>query len=1262
MHLLNAQPGCFDEDGIVRFDQEPADMVILTCADTELTCLAKALDNLPTDFPSCRLANLTYLKNHASVDYYVDDILQHAKLIVVSLLGGESYWPYGVEQIIQLAQQHDIRYLFLPGDDHFDVNLVSRSNAEQGQCLTAWQYLREGGVQNGEGLLKYLAKQFLHLPYEVQSLRLFPKAGIYHAKRHSPSLQDWQAEWQPQQANVAILFYRNHVLSGNTEVFQELITSLQRQGLNALPLYINSLKDSTSREIIDSLCEQADIQLLLNTTGFALANMGSGARHDKAFSAQHFDLPVLQVILASNTQENWLQSTQGLQATDLAMNIALPEVDGRIITRAISFKDSKQLHAKAQSQLVAYSSHAEGIEWVAKLSHRYCELAKKDNAIKRIALILANYPNRDGRVGNGVGLDTPASVINILRAMQKTGYDLEDIPSDSQQLMQTLLGSVSNDTQWQALRYCYQSMSLQDYHGFFAQLPLENQQAVTQRWGAVEQDPMVRQGRIMIAGLRFGNVFVGIQPARGYQLDLKASYHDPDLVPPHYYLAFYFWLRHIFQIDAVAHVGKHGNLEWLPGKGVALGPNCWPDICLGPLPHIYPFIVNDPGEGTQAKRRNQAVIIDHLVPALTRAETYGELVKMECLVDEYYDAMLMDVRRARRIQADILSFIQQQNLHTELGWTSLPKDAEQQQQLFAQVDNYLCDLKEAQIRDGLHILGQSPKQQQRHDLIIALCRLPFYEKHQQRFGLLHSLAHDLGLPAEFDPLQSDNQTWTAARPQVLQDISADPWRHQGDTRERLEKLALKILQSFEQGESLTGYPLTLELLLHAQSHVIEKLDVCGEAEIKHLLSALNAHFVPPGPSGAPSRGRLDVLPTGRNFFSVDLRAIPSPTAWQLGFASAQALVQRHIQEHGDYPQRVGLSVWGTSTMRTGGDDIAQALALLGVQPVWAAGSNRTVDFKILPTSILDRPRVDVTLRVSGFFRDAFANVMAYFDAAVQAVAELDEDAETNPIRARIQSDSAWLQQQGLSEQEAMQQARWRVFGSKPGAYGAGLQGLIDQGHWQDQQDLAQAYVNWGAYAYGQHEQGTWAKTIFERRLQGLQVVLQNQDNREHDLLDSDDYYQFHGGMTAAVTSLSQKAPQVYFGDHANPAAPKMKSLQEEISKVIRSRVINPKWIEGVKRHGYKGAFEMAATVDYLYAYDATTHVVQDYQYNMVFDAYLGNEDNRQFLQDANPHALQEMAERFLEAHQRQLWCETEGRDLALQELILHLDEGFETAD
>ncbi|WP_457280503.1 cobaltochelatase subunit CobN [Polaromonas sp. P5_D5] len=1264
MHLLSTRPGGHVEDGgqgVVRVEQTPGDIVVLSAADTTLSLLADAAGALPEGFPTVRLANLMWLRQPASADMYVDEVLQHARVVVIDHLGAASDWAYVVERVRELARERGQWLALFSGDASEDLQLLLRSTAPHEDCRQLWRCLREGGRDNARNFFELIGYSAFGLGTRPTPPTVLPPAIIYE----SLGAQAWQDG-----APVALLvFYRAHVQAGNTAVFDAMLVALHDQGLNTVAVAVDSLKNPASLELLQSLAAQHGVGVVLNATSFAITAL-DGDDVDSVDGAQMAplagDAPVLQLITAGCSQEQWQEDPHGLAPRDLAMQVVLPEVDGRIGTRAISFKGLAWRDERTQVDVVRYQPEPERMAFVAELARRWCVLRDRPNADKRIALILANYPNDDARLANGVGLDTPASTVGLLRAMQDAGYVTGALPEGGDALIAALVAGVTNNLDANGIRPAGQSLAMADYLQDFNQLDLASRDAVNALWGSPEQDPMVRSGRFMVSGLRLGNVFVGIQPARGRDLDLVATYHDADLVPTHNYLAFYFWLRRSFAVDAVVHVGKHGNLEWLPGKSVALGAACWPDAILGPLPHLYPFIVNDPGEGSQAKRRTQAVIIDHLMPALTRAETYGPLQKLERQMDEYYEALSLDPRRAQRLRGDILERVLTENLHTDLGFAK-PADDAGREALLLRLDAYLCEIKESQIRDGLHILGTSPQGRQQIDTLVALARFPGGTAAGQR-SLLVALTQDLELDGVdgFSVLSPEwAAPWGGPFPPVLQDMSTEAWRHAGHTRERLELLARQLVASHVVADApwdATAWPHAAPVLQRMRIVLRPRLDACGPQEIAQCLRGLSGKFVPAGPSGAPSRGRPDVLPTGRNFYSVDTRAVPTQTAYAMGAAAAERVIERHLQDHGEMLRCLGLSVWGTSTMRTGGEDIAQAFALLGVRPKWADGSSRVVDIEVLPMAIRNRPRVDVTLRVSGFFRDAFPNVIDLFDTAVRAVAaisEEDEPDDVNPIRARVQREAAEAQAKGLSAEDAQREATWRVFGPRPGGYGAGLQEVMASGRWNDGADLAQAYLRAGAFAYGQGEHGAPARGSFEQRLAGLDAVLHNQDNREHDVLDSDDYYQFQGGMAVAVEHLAGAPASLYHGDFSVPGAPRIRTLGEEVARVVRSRAVNPKWLEGVRRHGYKGAFEMAATVDYLFAFDATTGVVGDHQYALVADAYLHDDTNRAFLQQHNPGALRSIGERLLEAMQRGLWEAPGDQRERIEDHLLALERRLE---
>jgi cobaltochelatase CobN len=1178
MHLLATTTGVVDGGATaVDLKQTPGDVVVLSAADSELAGLAQAVDGLKTPL-TFRLASLLHLQHNYSVDLYTEQTLCHAKLIIVRLLGGKNYWPYGVARLVELAGETGIKIALLPGGTDDDQELKALSTITPTEWDRLRNYFAGGGPDNMAGALACATWILKGGPTPPETSAFAPAAAL---PGHTTNEHKFGC--------ATIIFYRSVVEGGQTEPIVALAQQLELRGLATSAVYVASLKDKNCQDYLRSHFKHNTADIIINATSFAVGNP------QQDILAQQ-GCPVLQVTLAGSTGEHWVSSTAGLATKDLAMSVVLPELDGRIYAGVISFKADQFWHDKTQCRIVTYKPVAERINHAAELAKNWAMLKALPVTQKKIAIILANYPNKDGRIANGVGYDTPAATINILKALH-----VANPPANGNALIEALQANRTNalNDKQSAI-----SLSLVEYKKLFSALPISVQEHVIARWGEPEHDPMVQAHAFQLPFLEFGNVVVGIQPARGYNIDPKSTYHDPALVPPHGYVAAYLWLRHVFGVHAVIHNGKHGNLEWLPGKSVGLSAACYPNAILGPIPHIYPFIVNDPGEGTAAKRRSAAVIIDHLTPPLTRAESYGPLKDLEALVDEYYLASGLDNRRLGLLKQNILDLTRHHKLDKDAGFTG-EDDADLQK-----LDTFLCDLKEAQIRDGLHILGESPSGQQQTDLLVALARVPSGD----RPSLIRAASDDFGL--HFDPLSCDLGTaWTGARPDELATLTADPWRTTGDTVERLELFAAQLVA--QAARAPAGAVGTQSALDFINSTLRPAVAACGPSELENLSRALAGLSVPPGPSGAPTRGRIDVLPTGRNFYSLDNRTLPTPAAWTLGKASADALLTRHFQDTGQHLKNVGLSCWGTANMRTGGDDIAQALWLLGVKPVWDTSSWRVTGFEIQPLAAIGRPRVDVTLRISGFFRDAFPAQIELLDRAIVAVAGLEEEVEDNPLVASLSTA--------------------RIFGSKPGAYGAGLQALIDEGIWTSKADLASAYVTWGAYVYGAHEQGRNDEASFRQQLSSIEAVIHNQDNREHDLLDSDDYYQFEGGMSAAVETSSGKKPKVYHNDHSRPERPVIRTLEEEIARVMRSRVVNPKWINGVKRHGYKGAFEIAATLDYMFAFAATADAVKSHHFDLAYEAYIEDDATLTFLADNNPAALREMAHRFKEAITRGLW-------------------------
>lgn len=1235
MHLLRIeQSGDLYATGeAVDLGQTPAKVVFLSAADTEISLIAAAVKKSDRGQKTLRAANILSLSHPYSVDLYIEQTLAHASAVVIRLLGGVSYWSYGIEQVTRIARQNNIHLALLPGDGKPDAELDRLSTLAPDQLRQLGDYLAAGGLTNAVRLLDAIDDIIDGTDNALPPVPFLP-AGLYESASQTPGLEDlrhrWNAEGLADAPVAALVFYRAQVQAGDTSPVDALITALAAQGLAAVPVYVSSLKDPSSAELLEGLLTESKAEIILNLTSFAVSDPSSGQRESASpgpFGVR--DVPVLQVMLSSGTLSSWQESTAGLSPRDLAMHVVLPELDGRITSRAAGFKSPPRKDPLTEAMLTGYEAHPSSVEYIAALAASWVRLRNSPVAETRLGMVLANYPNKDGRLANGVGLDTPESAALILNALADAGYTVASHPRNSAELIPRLSMAPTN-TGWQG-REVDAWCDLDLYRTYFASLSRDIRQTVTDRWGEPEDDPMIGPDGFALPVRLFGNVAVAIQPARGYNIDPKTSYHSPDLPPPHHYLAFYFWLRHVFGAQAVMHLGKHGNLEWLPGKALALDRSCFPDAVLGPMPHLYPFIVNDPGEGSQAKRRTSAVILDHLTPPMTLADSHGVMAEIETLMDEYFEAMGLDDRRTTALMDAILMTAERAGIAGDCG---IERDDADEEKLL-KLDNFLCDLKEMQIRDGLHIYGKSPEGRLACDLITAILRIPRGDGEGPRQSILRSLAADLGF-GSFDPLTADRALpWDGPRPQPLADLDPSPWRHQGDTVERLNTLSSRLVEGIEAPRP--EWSQTITILTEALPSLRQSISASGADEMKFLLKGLGGGYVPAGPSGAPTRGRPEVLPTGRNFYSVDSRAIPTEVAWRIGWASASMLIDRYLQDHGNYPQAMVLSAWGTANMRTGGDDLAQAMALMGVQPKWDGVSRRVTGFEILPLSVLGRPRVDVTLRCSGFFRDAFPQQIALIDKVARAVGALDEPADQNPLAARIKTDAETLIAAGMTPEDASLRAGFRVFSSKPGSYGAGLQALIDEGIWDERSDFGDVFLGWSGYAYGESAHGLADRTGLERRLGAVDAVIYNQDNREHDILDSDDYYQFAGGLSAAVASLKGGDAPVYMGDHSLMERPVIRSLKEEITRVVRGRASNPKWIAGVMRHGYKGAFEIAATLDYLFAFAATTRQVPDHLFDAVYDAWIEDEEVRAFLSESNPKALEDMMDRFAEAVSRDLW-------------------------
>jgi cobaltochelatase CobN len=1192
------------------------------------------LSTADTDLLAARASGASYrIGNPTRVDVTgeLPALLAGADLAVVRLLGGKRAWEDGLAAL----RASGVPTVLLGGESVPDAELMAESSVPAGVVAQALRYLVEGGPGNLAELARFLSDTVLLTGEGFEEPRKMPEYGVHGART--------VLDGRP---TVGVLFYRAHELSGNTAFVDTLCDAIEAGGANALPVYCGSLRgaDAGLYELLGRADALVATVLAAGGTHASQASAGGAEESWDVGALAELDIPVLQGLCLTSSRAAWDDSDAALSPLDAAMQVAIPEFDGRLVTVPFSFKE------QGPDDVPVYVADPERAARVAGIAVRHARLRHKPNADKKIALVFTAYPTKHSRVGNAVGLDTPASAVRVLDALRAAGYAVDGYPADGDELIHRLIEAGGHDVEWLTeaqLAAAPARVPLADYRAWFERLDASLRDAMTDAWGEPPGSLYVDGDDIVLASLRFGNVVVMIQPPRGFGENPIAIYHDPDMPPSQHYLAAYRWLEHTFGADAVVHMGKHGTMEWLPGKGLGLSRRCAPDAVLGELPLIYPFIVNDPGEGTQAKRRGHATVVDHLVPPMARADTYGDLARLEQLLDEYALVSDLDPAKAPAVRAQIWTLVTAAQLHHDLHVDEQPDDAEFDS-FVLHIDGYLCEIKDVQIRDGLHILGAGPVGEPRVNLVLAVLRASqvWGGRANALPGLRASLAGHFGL-VEKELLAEPGAAVKV--PAELTDLVAGPARTASDAIDLLEQLCRRIAEGMEErgwaaGQSAAlvrevvgaAVPDAVAVVKFACTEVVPRLARTPD-EIGHVLKALDGGYVPAGPSGSPTRGLVNVLPTGRNFYSVDPKAIPSRLSWEVGRSLADSLVQRYLRDTGEYPESVGLTVWGTSAMRTQGDDIAEILALLGCRPVWDDASRRVTGFEVVPLEELGRPRIDVTVRISGFFRDAFPHVVGLIDDAVRAVAELEEPAESNYVRAHVEEDTA-----GHGDRR---RATARIFGSKPGAYGAGLLPLIDARNWRSDADLAEVYAVWGGYAYGRGLDGRAARGDMETAFRRIAVAAKNVDTREHDIADADDYFQYHGGMVAMVRHLTGANPEAYVGDSATPDQVRTRTLSEETHRVFRARVVNPRWMAAMRRHGYKGAFEMAATVDYLFGYDATAGVVDDWMYEKLASEYVFSPENQDFMRKSNPWALRGVTERLLEAADRGLWAEPDQETL-----------------
>ena len=1096
MHLLTTSSTGLDEI-VEAFDlgQSPGEIAILSFADSDLAALATAWEAERAALPSLRLAHLRDLRHPMSVDLWIDRVGADAKVIVVRLLGGLDWWRYGVDRLSALARQRGSALAVLPGEDRDDPRLDAASTLPQVELHALLQYFREGGPGNLRALLRRLA-QHAGCALQAHDPAALPRLAGYMPGEGTLAVERLIEKCAPNCAVVPIIFYRAMLLAGDTAPVDTLCEALTARGLAGAPLFVTSLKDRDAIPFLRGALRQLGPAAIVTMTGFA----ASGASDTTALDG--FDAPLFQIVSATTRRTAWRDSLRGLGAADLAMHVVLPELDGRVLTGVVAFKD-----ALARSEELAFTAVASRVEpdRMAIAANRvgaWVRLARLPRRNRRVAILMPDYPGAKDRAGYAVGLDVPASVLAAIRDLREAGYRADGAPDTSRALLDGL-----------ACRADEAILPLEHYARLLQRVPPAAAEKLRQAWGEPVDDPDLHDGAFRFRAQKFGNVLVALPPDRGRGSDRRADYHDQHLPPRHALVAFGLWLQHVASVDAIIHMGAHGTLEWLPGKAVALTAACFPEIVTGALPVIYPFIVSNPGEAAQAKRRIAGVTIGHLPPPLTAGGPTGDAHALELLLDEYAQADGLDWRRRERLAALIIETAGRTGLAHDAGVdATAPAD-----EALKRIDAWLCDLKDFAIKDGQHIFGRAPA-------------------------------------------GTDDPAWRVA----------------------------------------------------------------AEAERAALIAALDGRRIAAGPAGSPARGRRDVLPTGRNLFTADPRTLPTPTAMDIGGAAATEVVRAHLQNHGEPPRAVVIDLWGSATLRTGGEEIAQGLALLGCRPVWEHATGRVTGVEVLPVAAIGRARVDVTWRISGLFRDLFPAQIALIDAAVQAVAARDEDDEDNPLTAaRRAANGTYAVRLD------------RIFGSAPGAYGAGIEDML--GRDIGSSEIAAAYLGAASHVYrGAEGEAGAAPDGFAARVAGADMLIHVSDDPARDLLEGAEDAAFMGGFAAAAKMLGRAADLVML-DMTDPQRPRARPLSAALSRIVRARAVNPRFIAGQMRHGPRGAAEFAETVDRLFNFAETTDAVAGELFDLLHAAYVEDPAVREFLLRENPAAAASIAHRLDAALQRGFW-------------------------
>ncbi|KNZ41109.1 cobaltochelatase subunit CobN [Acetobacterium bakii] len=1147
------------------------------------------------------------------------------------------------------------RFFIWSGCDEENVIALKKSGISPWEYGEIQKYALDTNTENCINLMKYLGAYYGKLPIDYGEPRHSVWEGIYYPGKElsiETALEQARTSGKPV---VGILIYTRLVQEKNLEHIDALIKAVENQRAHPLAVFSSSVPNPVIgcrgfQWVVDHIFTtngKNNVDVIINTMSHSqsiLSDPGDGTKTVEKSIYQSIDVPVIKALTTFQSYENWLENLRGIDAMSFPGSVYYPEFDGQIMSFTVAYsvfvKD--EIGEKTNNRPIP-----DRICNVCELALNWAKLRLKANADKKVAIIFHNMPPRNDMIGCAFGLDSPQSVFDMVKALAAEGIEIEYDFDSGDAIIQKIINAVSNDTRWlsaeQAIKRSVAVIDKNDYLPWFNQLESKAQEELVRDWGDPPGENMVYQDQMPVPGILNGNIFIGLQPARGYEDKAEEVYHSTDIVPPHQYIAFYKWLKNSFKADVVIHVGTHGTLEWLPGKEIGLSAGCYPDIAISNLPNLYPYSITVEGEGIQAKRRSYAVILDHLIPSMVQSGSYDEMEELDDLIKQYYRAKSTDQGKVEFIQKSIETIVIEQNYLMDLNISRETMEADFS--VFAEkLHTWVEGIKNTLIKDGLHIFGKVPEEERLYQLVCALLRL----SNGKIPSLTQATAKAMGMDYEFlknDPQHTDAKGFTnLMRFNEIEALSRDLVRDY--LRKNAESDLIDYLKShFKAAEpaDLIDLKTVFEFM---KNTLMPKLKSTTD-EMSHLVKGVNGEFVPPGGSGSPTRGRVSILPTGRNFYAIDPAAVPTRAAWEVGKQLGQKMIDRYLEDEKCYPETMVIVVYAGETMKTSGDDIAEVYYLLGVKPKWLENSDRVIGLEVIPVEELGRPRVDVTLRISGLFRDTFPNLIESVEEAVNLVASLDESDDMNYIKRNFQNEVRELIQNGASIETAQEEAGMRIFSDPPGTYGAGVTQLINSKNWEDYSDLGNIYTFWGGHAYGKKVHGKRVTEVFARRLAKAQITIKNESSMEIDMLESDDFYNYHGGLIAAVRTASGQKPQSYCGDSSDPSRVQLNNVKEQTAKIMRSRILNPKWFDGMKEHGYKGAQEISGMVDFVFGWDATADIVEDWMYEKITENFLFNDERREWIKSVNPWAIQNMTERLLEAAQRGMW---EANDESLEKL------------